>query len=483
MRFRFLAAILLVAPLYGSNNQSSVSYWSGLGAAHQADGKLSEAEQDYRRALAANQALASPSPQAAASLLNNLATIQQSRRDFKSAHALLQQGLTLLNENKLDRSNIAAPLLANLALNLQESGKLSEAADVYRQADEIFGRAGDTETPDYVLFLSNFGLLSFETGQFSAGMVQERRALAIQSKLPAATNLQKAYVRNNLALGLIQMGNLAEAKTCFLKAIELEGNGNPHIIETLSNLASLEEKTGNYAEAWTDETEAEQIAQKILPANEIGWATVRNNLGLIAFRRGDLHEAEREYEQAASLWLRTLGPDSPQYSSTLTNISALESARGHHKQAEETARQALTIDEAFFGPEHTRVAADLANLADEAFYRKKLKEAIELLLRAKEIEEKAGMINSLSLARIFDNLAAIYERSKQVTEARYYYEQAIRIYGSQEPNTVPSFAACLRHYAALLRELGDFANAEMVEVRATRTDVQSLMRTGTQGFH
>ena len=130
---------------------------------------------------------------------------------------------------------------------------------------------------------------------FTAGMVQERRALAIQSKLPAATNLQKAYVRNNLALGLIQMGNLAEAKTCFLKAIELEGNGNPHIIETLSNLASLEEKTGNYAEAWTDETEAEQIAQKILPANEIGWATVRNNLGLIAFRRGDLHEAERKY--------------------------------------------------------------------------------------------------------------------------------------------------------------------------------------------
>ena len=65
------------------------------------------------------QALASPSPQAAASLLNNLATIQQSRRDFKSAHALLQQGLTLLNENKLDRSNIAAPLLANLALNLK----------------------------------------------------------------------------------------------------------------------------------------------------------------------------------------------------------------------------------------------------------------------------------------------------------------------------------------------------------------------------
>ena len=54
---------------------------------------------------------------------------------------------------------------------------------------------------------------------------------------------------------------------------------------------------------------------------------------------------------------------------------------------------------------------------------------------------------------------------------------------AQEPNTVPSFAACLRHYAALLRELGDFANAEMVEVRATRTDVQSLMRTGTQGFH
>src|ERR1700733_1986531 len=85
-----------ISSLTDPNSKRAVDLWNTLGTIHQAQSKLSEAEQDYRRALAINQALSDPSKLLDASILNNLATVLQARRDFSGAETLLKEGFALL---------------------------------------------------------------------------------------------------------------------------------------------------------------------------------------------------------------------------------------------------------------------------------------------------------------------------------------------------------------------------------------------------
>ncbi len=110
-------ALLAITPLY-SNDIDSVSRWNNLGAVHQSQGKLKEAEEDYRHALAL-----SPSKAIEASLLNNLAAVKQAQRDFANADTLLKLGYEILKETNSLQTKAAGPLLANLALNFQQLGK------------------------------------------------------------------------------------------------------------------------------------------------------------------------------------------------------------------------------------------------------------------------------------------------------------------------------------------------------------------------
>src|ERR1700722_9238901 len=64
----------LIASLTDPSGKESVVLWNALGGIHQAQAKLSEAEQDYRQALALNRALGVPAKMQEATILNNLAT-------------------------------------------------------------------------------------------------------------------------------------------------------------------------------------------------------------------------------------------------------------------------------------------------------------------------------------------------------------------------------------------------------------------------
>jgi len=464
-----------LAALPDPNDRQALSLWNTLGTIHQAQGKLTEAEADYRRALAL-----SPSKTIEASLLNNLATVKQAQRDFAHADSLLKLGYEILKATNSLQTKAAGPLLANLALNFQQLGKLVDSERTYREAESVFEHTLNIVTADFVLFLSNFGLLNFEIGQYKEGIARQRRALEIQAKLPSPTNAQRAYVLNNLGLGLSEVGELAEASSFLRQAVELEQTGpasaDRHLVDTLSNLASLEEKLGRYDDARQHELQAERVARATLSETDPTWGTIWNNLGLIAMMRRDFREAKSRLDRAANHWVQTLGPESPRYSLTLSNLAGLERVRGHHKQAERFANQALTIDLAYYGPSHPHVAADLTILAGEVFHLKKTQESIELLLRAKAIQDK--LPPGLALARILNDLAIAYLKTGNVHEAKDYYEQAVRIYEAQQPPQSPQLATCLHQYATLLRSLGDFANAEQIEVRATRADVQTALASG-----
>ena len=74
-----------------------------------------------------------------------------------------------------------------------------------------------------------------------------------------------------------------------------------------------------------------------------------------------------------------------------------------------------------------------------------------------------------------DDLSAAYEKLKRFSEAKQSFLLAIHTYELQQAPLLPQYAVCLHHYANLLREMQDFANAEQVEARAMRVDVQGVL--------
>ena len=105
-----------------------------------------------------------------------------------------------------------------------------------------------------------------------------------------------------------------------------------------------------------------------------------------------------------------------------------------------------------------------------------MERAIDLLLQAKSIQQKEFAGGSPALARTFTNLGVAYWRAKRFAESKDSYESAIRAYGSMQGASAPHFASCLHQYAALLRVMQNFGEAEQAEVRATRQDVQSVLQ-------
>ncbi len=135
----------------------------------------------------------------------------------------------------------------------------------------------------------------------------------------------------------------------------------------------------------------------------------------------------------------------------------------------------LEIDRTVFGAEHPRIAQDLENLAVEVFYRKKVGEAIELLQHAKRLEAGRSGTESLFFAKLTGDLASAYQQANRFSEAKDCYREAIHAYEASQTVNLPQFAICLHQYANLLRQLGEFADAELAEVRATHAEVKGVL--------
>jgi tetratricopeptide (TPR) repeat protein len=326
-------------------------------------------------APSAGQRLANPSNIERAVVLNNLGTIALARRDYAGAEGWFRQGYTLLTHNHFPETHAAGSLLTNLALALQQQSRYAEAKPFYELASAAFRASTSEATLEFAKFLTNSGELSFELGDFADAVRKQRQAVAIEDALPCVPRQDRAYTLNYLALALARTDALEEARTLFQKAIDLSGGDSARstrqLVEILNNLSVTDRRSGHLDAAALHANEALQLASLQLAPEEPAWASLWNNLGMIALERKDLRGAKEYYEKSAAVSLRISGRDSPRYAAALSNLATLEAKQGHHKRAQSLWSAALTIDESRLGPAHPQVASDLANLAAESFYAKK----------------------------------------------------------------------------------------------------------------
>ena len=459
----------------------AIELWNELGHVHQLQSKLSLAESDYQRAIRLNEELQAPRFVDLAISLNNLGSIAEARRQFVVAEGLFRHALSALSRGAALSNPVTGSVLTNLAMSVQKQSRFSEAAPLYNRGIPQLRNSYGEKSVEYTKALSNFGLLKFETGKYLEALDLQRTTYEIQSSLRLVSNDDKALALNNLALTLCQLGSLSEAESYVRQAIALERSTSPqdpNLVESLNNLAVLEEKAGDFQQARNDQMEALRLALREFPAGDPIIAASWNNLGKIVAAQRRFREAEEFYRKAEAAWLDH-GRASAGYAATLSNMAALKAKRGQHKQAGETYKQALKIDETILGSNHPRVASDLSNLAVEMTVQKKHKEAIPLLRRAIQIEEVAFGSENVEVARALRNLAAVYWAAKQLPEADQAYRRAIHICRISSENN-PDLISWLYEYAEVLRKQEKFSEAEQADVDASRIRVHNAITADKQ---
>lgn len=249
---------------FGNLHERTAISLNESGVLHVYLGKLPEAEQFLREAVAAGSAARGEKHIDTLKAMGNLAAVLQSSRKFAEAEPLLLR-----------------------ALALQE---------------EMLG----PEDPATISMRTNYAVMKYTMGDFAAAEAGFREVLAVQRRLGQADQPLLSTL-NNLANTTNLLGKAAEAETLYREVVDLGqrilGEEHPNVLRYLASLASVLDNQGQYAEA-------EPMLRKVLASRrrvlgDMHPNTLRSEqyLGRFLLDRGNLSEAEPLIRHAAEqLW-------------------------------------------------------------------------------------------------------------------------------------------------------------------------------------
>ncbi len=421
-------------------------------------GRYSEAEPLYRRALAIREkVLGAEHPDTAASL-NDLAAVLEARGRYGEAEPLHRRALAI-DEKVLgaEHPNTAASL-SNLAKVLDDQGRYGEVEPLLRRALAIDEKVLGAEHPSTAASLNNLSLVLQVQGRYGEAELLVRHALAIDEKVLGAEHPRTAVCLNSLAGILKFQGRYGEAEPLFRRALAIHekvlGAEHPYTALSLNNLAGVLQNQGRYGEAEPLLRRALAIQEKAMGAEHPDTVGSLNNVALVLEVQGQSGEAESLFRRALASWKNVLGAEN---AVSLNNLAAVLHDQGRYGEAEPLYRRALAIWENVSGAENPDTALSLNNLAMVLQDQGRYGEAEPLYRRAVAIDQQAeapaGLLGSSH------NLGFFLVARGRLQDAVPYYRIAIdtldRLFAYTQGLSEEARQTFLGKYAFIYREFID----------------------------
>lgn len=175
-------------------------------------------------------------------------------------------------------------------------------------------QAAMAANPSEAEYPNNAGICYLNLGQYAQARVQFDKALQLK-ELP--------LYRFNSGLALMQMGQLPQALGAFRRAVEL----NPDYPEPWNYIGIVEYRQRNFAkakEAW------------LRTAQLVDNPEVQTNLGMVNLELGQLDDSRRHLQQALQ--------QNPRHGPAHYNLGVLFQRQQHWSHAEQSYRLAIQID-------------------------------------------------------------------------------------------------------------------------------------------
>jgi tetratricopeptide (TPR) repeat protein len=203
------------------------------------------------------------------------------------------------------------------------------------------------------------------------GRLQEARSFYAQSislmDARGVVNPESQTCRTNYALCLLQCGQFEAAQQMLTQVAaaqsKLLGADHPDTISTLMSIAIANSMQGDQKAALEGFKTGLAATQSRLGRFHPATAGALSNLGIVLKRSGNLSAAKASYERALAIYEQSLGPDHPDTLMVMNNQATLLRDKGDLSGAEVLYRKALAGCERTFGEGHPDTADTLSNLA------------------------------------------------------------------------------------------------------------------------
>ncbi|MBM3188673.1 MAG: tetratricopeptide repeat protein [Chloroflexi bacterium] len=213
--------------------------------------------------------------------------------------------------------------------------------------------------------LTVLGVYQQTRAQFREARRLFERAIPIAQATYGDEHPEVATVISNLGSVLRHLGELAEARRCFERVLEILNPDHPNYAGALNNMGLVLLDLGQVAEAGRRFERALPIFEKAIGENHPTIATLVKDLGLVLqglSEMGDMETRSSPVEPGPRVNEAACGPERRAGARGVNNLRGVLWELGELAAARRCLERALAIDEAAYGPDHPEVATDVWNL-------------------------------------------------------------------------------------------------------------------------
>ncbi len=295
----------------------------------------------------------------------------------------------------------------------------------------------------------------------AAGNYKDGHLAASAAASPArATGFAPVIAQAELRLASLaeRTGEYAEAEAGLLRALKAAGEARSPTLalqaaSDLTYVVGYRSSRPAEGKVWAQSV---QLQLALLPGDHpLELADLRNNLATVEYVGGNYSESVRLYTEALALREGALGSEHPRVGDSLSNLAGATFAQGANAEAIALYLRSLALTEQALGPEHPQVATTLSNLALVYQSTGEYTEAIRLLTRALAIREDALGKDHPHQAAALSNLALVHHAMGNNPEAARLFIKALAIHEAALGPNHPQVADCLHNLATVYFATGD----------------------------
>lgn len=257
--------------------------------------------------------------------------------------------------------------------------------------------AGSGDDADWEAF-NRDGMTAAAEQDWPAAEEAFRQALAAltadnEGRLPPLDRItdddaRLAVVAGNLAVALLEQGELDEARELFERALLIRravfGTRDTTLAESLNNLAELERRAGRLERSRSLHEAALEVRREVLEPGHPDIAESLNNLGVLLRDLGELDDAASLVGQAYTIRSERLGPGHRATLESAGNLATIAIDRGDLATAETVLTAAIEAH----APASDDESDDAAHDPLPSFL---LRSAVDVLLLQGDVERAVGL--------------------------------------------------------------------------------------------
>ncbi len=345
-----------------------------------------------------------------------------------------------------------------------ETGEVESSAKFDGTLEKIF------ELQDKVVLR----LLS-DAGRMSIQYVSRVRVAEAEKKKIVEKPRQKTTAYELYAKGLeLKDTNPKEALAYYEKALDIDEDYVSALIQagfTAGYTLTMFDEAMDYL------TRADEILESKNTANNIDYAMLLRNIGVVYKSKGDLDRALRYYLDAQEI-LQGLGlQNTPNYSTLIMNIGSVYEIKGYHDRALRYYTNSKQIQEGL----GLRITANYATLIMNIGRVYNSKDDIDHSLRyyreSQRIFDMLGMQNTPGYADLMNNIGLVYDSQGDLDRALRYCMDSQQIFDRLGLQSTSGYAALLFKIGQLYEKRGETDMAG----RYYRKSYDSHVRAGVMG--